>query len=268
MAASSVGAQSQTATHSTILLECVLCVHMSFQCTMSKLQRVNVRIASLTSIHVVQRRISARYIQGDAQFSSIEMEIADSGREGTCVASVTITAEPQDWEGATRAAVQVCFWLLSFSVGQRRCCLDCLLSRSDVCGLVRDNADSGREGTCVASVTIAAEPQDWEGATNAAVQVCWGTQHLFPLSSCLFVRLFCLRHVCDWRACARAHKVCLQSGAAGVEGATRGAMQMSSHPVALLLDGGTWCYMVFACLLVAIGTHWRASAARWTLISK
>ena len=147
---------------------------------MSKLQHVNVRIASLTSIHVVQRRISARYIQGDAQFSSIEMEIADSGREGTCVASVTITAEPQDWEGATRAAVQVCFCLLSFSVGRRRCCLDCLLSRSDVCGLVRDNADSGREGTCLASVTMLAEPRDWEGATRAAVQVCWGTRHLFP----------------------------------------------------------------------------------------
>ena len=58
-------------------------------------------------VSVFQRRISMRYIAGDAQFSSIEMEIADSGREGTCVASVTITAEPKDWEGATRAAVQV-----------------------------------------------------------------------------------------------------------------------------------------------------------------
>jgi hypothetical protein len=57
-------------------------------------------------VSVYQRRISTRYINGDAQFSSIEMEIADSGREGTCVASITVTAEPKDWQGATRAAVQ------------------------------------------------------------------------------------------------------------------------------------------------------------------
>ena len=57
-------------------------------------------------VSVFQRRISRRYINGDVVFNSIEMEIADSGREGTCVASVTITAEPKDWEGATRAAVE------------------------------------------------------------------------------------------------------------------------------------------------------------------
>jgi hypothetical protein len=58
-------------------------------------------------VSVFQRRVSRRYVNGDARFTSIEMEIADSGREGTCVASMTITAEPKDWEGATRAAVQV-----------------------------------------------------------------------------------------------------------------------------------------------------------------
>ena len=58
-------------------------------------------------VSIFQRRVSSRYVAGDAQFSSIDMEIADSGREGTCVVSMTITAEPKDWESATTAAVQV-----------------------------------------------------------------------------------------------------------------------------------------------------------------
>lgn len=58
------------------------------------------------AVSVFQRRIAARYIEGDAQFHMIEYEIADSAREGTCVVSMTVTAEPKDWESATRAAVQ------------------------------------------------------------------------------------------------------------------------------------------------------------------
>jgi hypothetical protein len=65
-------------------------------------------------VSVFMRRISARYVAGDAQFSLIEMEIADSGREGTCVVSMTVTSEPKDWESATRAAAQVCSSLWCF----------------------------------------------------------------------------------------------------------------------------------------------------------
>ena len=57
-------------------------------------------------VSTYQRRINARYIDGDEQFHAIDYEIADSSRESSCVVALTITAEPKDWEQATRVAVQ------------------------------------------------------------------------------------------------------------------------------------------------------------------
>jgi hypothetical protein len=74
---------------------------------MSSIRHVMEIVCYRIAVSVFQRRIAARYIEGDAQFHMIEYEIADSSREGTCVVSLTITAEPKDWESATRTAVQV-----------------------------------------------------------------------------------------------------------------------------------------------------------------
>lgn len=57
-------------------------------------------------VSTYQRRINARYIDGEEQFHAIEYEIADSSRESSCVVALTITAEPKNWEQATRVAVQ------------------------------------------------------------------------------------------------------------------------------------------------------------------
>jgi hypothetical protein len=81
---------------------------------MSSIKHVMEIVCYRIAVSVFQRRIAARYIEGDAQFHMIEYEIADSSREGTCVVSLTITAEPKDWESATRAAVQVCLYYALF----------------------------------------------------------------------------------------------------------------------------------------------------------
>lgn len=47
-----------------------------------------------------------RYMVGTPNFIAIELDISDSGREGCVVATVTITAEPRDWDEATTVAVQ------------------------------------------------------------------------------------------------------------------------------------------------------------------
>lgn len=57
-------------------------------------------------VSTYQRRINARYIDGEEQFHAIDYEIADSSRESSCVVALTITAEPKNWEQATRVAVQ------------------------------------------------------------------------------------------------------------------------------------------------------------------
>ena len=39
-------------------------------------------------------------------FIGIDLDISDSGREGCAVSTLTVSAEPADWEGATAVAVQ------------------------------------------------------------------------------------------------------------------------------------------------------------------
>ena len=44
-------------------------------------------------------------------FTSVELDHSDSGREGCTVTTLTITAEPKNWQNAIRVAVQdVCFF--------------------------------------------------------------------------------------------------------------------------------------------------------------
>lgn len=39
-------------------------------------------------------------------FTSIELDHSDSGREGCTVTTLTVTAEPQNWQSAIKVAVQ------------------------------------------------------------------------------------------------------------------------------------------------------------------
>jgi hypothetical protein len=57
-------------------------------------------------VAVFQFRVNQRYNRGEPRFVGIELDISDSGREGCCVATLTVTAEPGDWEGAVEVAVQ------------------------------------------------------------------------------------------------------------------------------------------------------------------
>lgn len=39
-------------------------------------------------------------------FTSVELDHSDSGREGCTVTTLTVTAEPKNWQSAIRVAVQ------------------------------------------------------------------------------------------------------------------------------------------------------------------
>lgn len=43
-------------------------------------------------------------------FTAVELDHSDSGREGCTVTTLTVTAEPRNWQNAIKVAVQeVCF---------------------------------------------------------------------------------------------------------------------------------------------------------------
>ena len=45
-------------------------------------------------------------------FTSVELDHSDSGREGCTVTTLTITAEPKNWQDAIRVAVQEVLFLI------------------------------------------------------------------------------------------------------------------------------------------------------------
>ena len=57
-------------------------------------------------LSVWQFRIGRRYVAADPPFVDIALDISDSAREGCAVSTLTITAEPADWQGAVQVAVQ------------------------------------------------------------------------------------------------------------------------------------------------------------------
>ena len=65
---------------------------------------------------VLHFRMGARYVAADPPFTSIEMDHSDSGREGCAVSTLTVLAEPCDWRGAVRVAVQEVTRLAQFGV--------------------------------------------------------------------------------------------------------------------------------------------------------
>jgi hypothetical protein len=57
-------------------------------------------------ISVFAFRTNARYVDANPPFLGMDLDISDSGREGCCVSTFTVTAEPKDWVGAVRVAVE------------------------------------------------------------------------------------------------------------------------------------------------------------------
>ena len=57
-------------------------------------------------ISVFSFRTNARYVDANPPFLGMDLDISDSGREGCCVSTFTVTAEPKDWVGAVRVAVE------------------------------------------------------------------------------------------------------------------------------------------------------------------
>lgn len=47
-----------------------------------------------------------RYVDTNPGFMAITLDISDSGREGCAVSTLTVSAEPKDWQRATATAVQ------------------------------------------------------------------------------------------------------------------------------------------------------------------
>ncbi len=54
---------------------------------------------------VFQFRVNARYVAANPPFVGVELDISDSGREGTAVSTLTVTAQPKDWEGAVQVNI-------------------------------------------------------------------------------------------------------------------------------------------------------------------
>ncbi|KAK1288289.1 hypothetical protein QJS10_CPB19g01336 [Acorus calamus] len=67
----------------------------------------------LSALHF---RINTRYKTSDPPFTSIELDHSDAGREGCTVTTLTVTAEPRNWQNAIRVAVHEVRRLKEFGV--------------------------------------------------------------------------------------------------------------------------------------------------------
>lgn len=65
-----------------------------------------------------QFRITNRYKSGSPPFLSVELDHSDSGREGCTVSTLTVNAEPRNWRGAIKVAMQEVRRLKEFGVTQ------------------------------------------------------------------------------------------------------------------------------------------------------
>ncbi|CAA0811256.1 Insulinase (Peptidase family M16) family protein [Striga hermonthica] len=71
--------------------------------TYRDLRMVLMKRIFLSALHF---RINTRYQSSNPPFTSVELDHSDSAREGCTVTSLTVTAEPQNWENAIKVAVQ------------------------------------------------------------------------------------------------------------------------------------------------------------------
>ncbi|XP_011084700.1 stromal processing peptidase, chloroplastic isoform X2 [Sesamum indicum] len=109
--------------------------------TYGDLRNVLMKRIFLSALHF---RINTRYQSSNPPFTSVELDHSDSGREGCTVTTLTVNAEPQNWENAIKVAVLEVRRLKEFGVtnGELARYLDALLKDSEQLAAMIDNVSS------------------------------------------------------------------------------------------------------------------------------
>ncbi|PON35906.1 Coenzyme PQQ biosynthesis protein [Parasponia andersonii] len=109
--------------------------------TYGDLRNVLMKRIFLSALHF---RINTRYKSSNPPFTSIELDHSDSGREGCTVTTLTVTAEPKNWQSAIKVAVQEVRRLKQFGVtkGELTRYMDALLKDSEHLAAMIDNVSS------------------------------------------------------------------------------------------------------------------------------
>ncbi|KAK4804060.1 hypothetical protein SAY86_003877 [Trapa natans] len=109
--------------------------------TYGDLRNVLMKRIFLSALHF---RINTRYKSSNPPFTSVELDHSDSGREGCTVTTLTVTAEPRNWESAIKVAVQEVRRLKEFGVtkGELTRYMDALLKDSEHLAAMIDNVSS------------------------------------------------------------------------------------------------------------------------------
>ncbi|CAL9047522.1 unnamed protein product [Musa banksii] len=116
-------------------------IPVSQVCTYGDLRNVLMKRIFLTALHF---RINTRYKSSNPPFTSIELDHSDSGREGCTVTTLTVTAEPKNWQSAVKVAVQEVRRLEEFGVtkGELTRYMDALLKDSEQLAAMVDSVPS------------------------------------------------------------------------------------------------------------------------------
>ncbi|XP_068653506.1 stromal processing peptidase, chloroplastic-like [Aristolochia californica] len=109
--------------------------------TYGDLRNVLMKRIFLSALHF---RINTRYKSSNPPFISVELDHSDSGREGCTVTTLTVTAEPQNWQNAIKVAVLEVRRLKEFGVTQGELAryMDALLKDSEQLAAMIDNVPS------------------------------------------------------------------------------------------------------------------------------
>ncbi|VVB07635.1 unnamed protein product [Arabis nemorensis] len=109
--------------------------------TFGDLRNVLMKRIFLSALHF---RINTRYKSSNPPFTSVELDHSDSGREGCTVTTLTVTAEPKNWQNAIKVAVQEVRRLKEFGVtrGELTRYMDALLKDSEHLAAMIDNVSS------------------------------------------------------------------------------------------------------------------------------
>ncbi|KAJ0988100.1 hypothetical protein J5N97_006456 [Dioscorea zingiberensis] len=109
--------------------------------TYGDLRNVLMKRIFLSALHF---RINTRYKSSNPPFTSIELDHSDSGREGCTVTTLTVTAEPKNWQSAIKVAVQEVRRLKEFGVtkGELTRYMDALIKDSEQLAAMIDSVPS------------------------------------------------------------------------------------------------------------------------------
>ncbi|XP_026658146.2 stromal processing peptidase, chloroplastic isoform X1 [Phoenix dactylifera] len=109
--------------------------------TYRDLRNVLMKRIFLSALHF---RINTRYKSSNPPFTSIELDHSDSGREGCTVTTLTVTAEPKNWQSAVKIAVHEVRRLKEFGVtkGELTRYMDALIKDSEQLAAMIDSVPS------------------------------------------------------------------------------------------------------------------------------